>query len=382
MKNGLQCLRKEKAVEHGAVVNVRYSAKTTHILCDKALSKTSLLRYLRKKSLREDIVVVNDAWVPQCLLHARLCDPRDPQFRIEGDSDGPEEEEKLSIPEFFTIKKPLPRKSPEKTQKSTTSNEDDDINSQETGHTFDEIVGQVKKSWSTQKGASAVLEEDHQDFNDDFSKPKAASSWVSSFVAAGPHTESSQAQNPNRTTIEVLERMKDHYEAEADQWRALGYRKAISTLKKTPYLVSTEAQASSLPGIGARIASKITTIVETGRLEQLTDLAKDPRTQAKRLFLGIQGVGHVKANEFVARGYTTLDDILQHGNPTRAQKLGIEHYTDLNTRIPRAEVQEHADYVYREMKKLDPRMEIHAMGSFRRGQSDCGDVSVFRSNHL
>jgi len=58
-----------------------------------------------------------------------------------------------------------------------------------------------------------------------------------------PHDGTETIKNPNSKTIEVLGKMQEYYERTMDQWRAIGYRKAISVLKKTERFICTEEQA-------------------------------------------------------------------------------------------------------------------------------------------
>jgi len=67
--------------------------------------------------------------------------------------------------------------------------------------------------------------------------------WQKGYTCMYAHDGTESANNPNSRTIEVLSKMQAYYERTNDQWRALSYRKAISTLKKTKTLVATEEQA-------------------------------------------------------------------------------------------------------------------------------------------
>ena len=63
-------------------------------------------------------------------------------------------------------------------------------------------------------------------------------------------------------------------------------------------------------------------------------------SESLQLFLGIYGVGTSLAQQWIAQGYRTLDDLLAKAKLTPNQRLGIEHYDDLNTRIPRKEMEQ------------------------------------------
>ena len=157
-----------------------------------------------------------------------------------------------------------------------------------------------------------------------------------------------------------------------DTWRVRGYRLAIASLKKTTEQITTFEQAKALPSVGDRLASHIVEIVQTGNLERTDHLS--PEYEIVRQFMKIYGVGPTKAAEFVQKGFRSLQDILDKGNPSTNQRIGIELYDDLNTRIPRAEVEEHKKLVKRVAAKIDPAVQCYVMGSYRRGADTCGDI--------
>ena len=59
----------------------------------------------------------------------------------------------------------------------------------------------------------------------------------------------------------------------------------------------------------------------------------------------IIGVGPTKASEWYHAGMRTLDDVINHEKfgitLTDGQRLGLQHFSDLNERMPRAEVTQH-----------------------------------------
>lgn len=89
--------------------------------------------------------------------------------------------------------------------------------------------------------------------------------------------------------------------------------------------------------------------------------------------------GKAQANDLYTRGARTIADLAAPGNPynlTSGQMTGVELYDDLNTRIPRAECKEIFEQVKVQAKRVDPRIWIEIMGSYRRGQENSGDVDI------
>lgn len=179
---------------------------------------------------------------------------------------------------------------------------------------------------------------------------------------------------PNARTIAVLQQMLDYYISTNDHFHVLGYRRCINTLSMQPEKVTTAEEARQLPFIGPKLSSKIEEIVNTDRLRRLEHAQNDPTSKILRLFVGIYGVGLSIANQWIAQGFRTLDDLRRHAALTPNQRVGIEHYQDLNTRIPRAEVKALGDYVKDEAARIDEDVELLIGGSYRRGADTSGDI--------
>ncbi|PNP46659.1 hypothetical protein TGAMA5MH_01609 [Trichoderma gamsii] len=180
--------------------------------------------------------------------------------------------------------------------------------------------------------------------------------------------------NPNARTIDVLQKMNSYYERVNDHWRTLAYRKAISTLKQQTVKITTEEEAYRLPSIGRRLAQKIEEIVTTDKLKRLEYAEEEPTDSALQTFLKIYGVGNKIAQQWIAQGWRTLDDIKQHVKLTPSQMVGVEHYDDLNTRIPRKEVTALGEVVKRAAAKIDPMVQLIIGGSYRRGAESSHDI--------
>jgi DNA polymerase IV len=144
--------------------------------------------------------------------------------------------------------------------------------------------------------------------------------------------------NPNKRTIEILQEMCDTYVRTQDQWRSRAYRRAIGVLKKQTRKIRLYEEAKAFDGIGHRLAEKIQEIVLKDSLQRLEYAKMEPTDQILSIFLKIYGVGLSKAWEWIQAGYKTLDDLKAHAHLTDNQRIGIEHYHDFLTRIPRDEV--------------------------------------------
>ena len=208
--------------------------------------------------------------------------------------------------------------------------------------------------------------------------------WQDSFSCMQKHDGINNAENPNAHTIEILQKMADYYDRTRNQWRVIAYRKAIASLRTQTAKITTKAEALALPFVGNRLAEKIEEIVSTNRLRRLDNAnADDPEDSTLQLFLGIHGVGLSTAQAWIAEGHTTLTSLSASASLTPNQIIGLEHYTDFHTRIPRPEVGAHAVLLREHVAAVDPTIEVTIGGSYRRGAADCGDIDfLFTSQTL
>ncbi|TWU74581.1 hypothetical protein ED733_006547 [Metarhizium rileyi] len=182
--------------------------------------------------------------------------------------------------------------------------------------------------------------------------------------------------NPNSRTIEVLQSMANYYDRVNDHWRTTGYRKAITTLKRQASRITTEEEAYQLPHIGRRIAQKIEEIATTNRLQRLEYVQDDPADDALQVFLHIYGVGSKQAQQWVSQGHRTLEDIKSKAKLNPSQWIGVEHFDDLNTKIPRCEVEALGTCVRKAAARIDSQVELIIGGSYRRGSTSSNDIDL------
>lgn len=164
----------------------------------------------------------------------------------------------------------------------------------------------------------------------------------------------------------------------AGVFKARTYAAAIKTLSALPHVRTVEdlPAAQKGDGLGKEVRAKIAKIIEEGSL----DISPEVRARADALdvFAGIYGVGPKKAEELLAAGYTTLAEIraaVAAGTLkfTKNQLAGLKYYEDINSRIPRAEMDAHAALL---MGAKPATLEGVIVGSYRRGKPDSGDIDM------
>ncbi|ATY64900.1 DNA polymerase POL4 [Cordyceps militaris] len=429
-------LRIHKAREYGAV-RTSDAAQATHVIVDRAIGYQDAAKAAasnRGGRGVEGIVMVNEDYPIDCMQFKVLLDWKQKRYRLAGqpeegtvpresaEANEREERQNLTTKEKLQLKEP--QRNPKKwdyVPKSTpphASEESPVIGSQhivldpaETAE--NEHDGGAAHAESVPRGSTAPgdeltkvinmmqefkdlpLDDDddetasalgHQSSSDDDresqrSAPvgKKAAPFEERFACARAGALDAHADNPNARTVEVLQSMLSYYERTSDQWRVLAYRKAIATLKRQPARISTENEALRLPGVGARLAAKIAEIATTDRLRRLEHAQRDGSDQVLKLFLGVHGVGPALAARWAARGMRTLEDVRRQVKLTAGQQMGMERYADLNTKIPRDEVEALAKVVQDEAARVDDAVQLIVGGSYRRGAPSSGDVDMIIS---
>ncbi|KAK8083074.1 hypothetical protein PG996_001855 [Apiospora saccharicola] len=205
---------------------------------------------------------------------------------------------------------------------------------------------------------------------------KSTEGWQSSFACMKGGLRGVESKNPNAETINSLLELADQHNQEGQNWRRDAYRKAASALKQQPVKILTYAEAIAIRNIGESSAEKIEEFVKTGRMLKLQNLQNDPMIKLRGFFTNIYGVGTVQADHWIRKGYRTLDDIREKAHLTPCQKIGIDHFDDLNTRIPRKEVEALGAHVVRAARSIDPDVQLIIGGSYRRGADSSGDIDI------
>lgn len=226
--------------------------------------------------------------------------------------------------------------------------------------------------------ANQTVESDHDEDSEAEDRPRKLpkKSKHGNFSCMKKHDGSSNENNPNDRTIETLTKMADYYDRIRDQWRTVAYRRVISVLKRQPRKITTKEEAYQLKFVGIRLSEKIEEIVLTNRLRRLDNALDDPTDQILQKFMGIYGVGVVQASRWVNSGYKTISDLLDKAKLSDNQRIGISHYDDFASRVPRAEVKRHGEVVSEALRKIDPGFQVEVMGSYRRGANDSGDIDL------
>ncbi|KAL3673387.1 hypothetical protein V7S43_001100 [Phytophthora oleae] len=186
-------------------------------------------------------------------------------------------------------------------------------------------------------------------------------------------------QNLNAHLTDPLEEMMEFLDVERDVWRQYMYKKVVSSLKATRHRVCSVKDFKDMHWVKGRLGDKVIEILETGRLAKLDAKKTNPRLRALVEIAQIWGVGPVTAAKLYGQGFKSVAELR---NPeavaalTTQQQIGVKHYEDFLTKIPRAEVHQIEETVVDEVHKVIPNAIALVCGSYRRGKLSSGDCDV------
>lgn len=393
-------LRIRKSMEWGAVWIREWRDGITHIIVDKELYYADVLKALKTDSVPPKVILVNEVYPTDCLIFKALVSANQPRYRVPGHEDAliPQQSPTPAVSSETSLQlkpekgDPLPG---QQTPSRTEGSEQVSLSraTEDATHAFpqDDLDKAIEVAQATknlpldteedENSKSSSLDDSENEHSEEETKHKTVSnkksfnkSWQDNFSCMSKHDGTGKSANPNTRTIEVLQQMADYYERNQDHWRLTAYRRAIAALRKQDRKITTEEEAFAIPFIGQRLAAKIEEIVWTNKLRRLENTNLDPNAEILQTFMGIYGVGLKQATKWVDQGHKSIPELLEKAHLTKNQKIGIAHYEDFKTRILRAEMDRHDQYVRETCSKIDDTVQFTIGGSYRRGAADSGDV--------
>ncbi|XP_016498805.1 DNA polymerase lambda-like isoform X1 [Nicotiana tabacum] len=180
----------------------------------------------------------------------------------------------------------------------------------------------------------------------------------------------------NRNITQIFGKLINIYRALGDDRRSFSYYKAIPVIEKLPFKIESANQVKHLPAIGKSMQDHIQEIVTTGKLSKLEHFEKDEKVKTISLFGEVWGIGPATALKLYEKGHRTLDDLRNEDSLTHSQRLGLKYFDDIQSRIPRHEVEEMERLLQKIGEEILPSVIVVCGGSYRRGKSSCGDMDI------
>ena len=203
-------------------------------------------------------------------------------------------------------------------------------------------------------------------------------------------TESSPTRGMNEAIASMFEELESLISGspdKRDQFRAMAYRRAAGAVRKYRQGIFSISDAEELrPQIGQRSFDKVSEFIETGFVKKAEFLRSDPNVIARNQLMGVWGIGPSKADELIAAGITSVDQLKNMKDNeiskilNENQKLGLMYYDDLLPKMPRSEVEEIVAIINGSIYQLfdgsSHGLKCIVCGSYRRGAAACSDADL------
>lgn len=184
-----------------------------------------------------------------------------------------------------------------------------------------------------------------------------------------------------------LNKLKNIYiDNEKKKWNLRALETAICNIEKYDQLIiSGEKLKYDIKGIGEKISKRIDEILETGTLKEFKNYDQSSFNNNINNLLLITGVGTVRAKKWNQLGILTIEDVKKAIKDklittTHHIDIGIKYYEDFQKKIPRIEIDKIKDIILFTLNNLDSNLIFEICGSYRRGNSESGDIDILISH--
>lgn len=187
----------------------------------------------------------------------------------------------------------------------------------------------------------------------------------------------------NESKKEIIKNLKllEEYETLNKQpFKARAYSKVINSIEMSKDKLDNLDGFANIKGIGDKIKEKIKEYFETGKINAVERALADPKFSLKRKLASLYGVGPVKIKDLMEK-VNSFEELKEKPELlNEKQKIGLKYYDDMIQRIPMYEGKKHYDIINKTFNKTYKDIEFELVGSYRRQNSDMGDIDVLIKN--
>ncbi|KAJ3154542.1 hypothetical protein HDU86_004671 [Geranomyces michiganensis] len=179
--------------------------------------------------------------------------------------------------------------------------------------------------------------------------------------------------HPNKELVELLGFMEKQREMDGETRSALSYRRAISAL-----IIQSWKEARKIKGVGDKIAKLIREYLKTGTIGLCAAVARSAQFRTISYFAQIYGVGPTTARQWYAKGYRSLDSVIDGEGDSLPSVIrhGIELFPDFQQKMSRADVEEVVTTLEAVLAGISDGFTVTPVGGYRRGKEVNGDCDT------
>lgn len=165
--------------------------------------------------------------------------------------------------------------------------------------------------------------------------------------------------------------------------------KALKVIMNLDYELDTSNVSNMLKikGIGEGTIKRIKEILETGQLSEVNDSdISGAHLEYVSNLMKIFGIGRSKAYElYTVYNIKTIEELKEALKSNKIDlphsiKVGLKYVDQINTQIPRAEIDEMYSLLILWSIELDPELDVRICGSYRRELDYSGDIDIIISH--
>ena len=179
--------------------------------------------------------------------------------------------------------------------------------------------------------------------------------------------------------VQIFGDILECYSILNETYRVRAYKNTFAKLKDVDFMNKWNSQDKSLK-LSDKMIKKIHTIINEGKLPLAENLKKE--CLVLKDLTNVMGIGVVFAKKLVSKHeISSISDLKKKVKNQKIklndiQLLGLKHFDDLNTRIPRKEM----DSWNKKLKRILSGYKIDLLGSYIRGKSDSHDIDLLIQN--
>ena len=180
----------------------------------------------------------------------------------------------------------------------------------------------------------------------------------------------------NSQIIDNLRILADYERINKEPFKVKAYEKVIDSIELYDKEIDSVEDIKLLKGVGKKIEDKIVEFLVSGHIAEVENVLKDPKYILGNKLKSIYGVGPAKITELMTK-IKDFEELKEHPELlNEKQKIGLQYYDDMNTRIPMAEGKQHYKIVKKLLKDGMGDAEFEFVGSFRRKNKTMGDIDI------
>lgn len=180
----------------------------------------------------------------------------------------------------------------------------------------------------------------------------------------------------NSQIIDNLRILADYERINKEPFKVKAYEKVIDSIELYDKEIDSVEDIKLLKGVGKKIEDKIVEFLASGHIVEVENVLKDPKYILGNKLKSIYGVGPAKITELMTK-IKDFEELKEHPELLNdKQKIGLQYYDDMNTRIPIAEGKQHYKIVKKLLKDAGCDVEFEFVGSFRRKNKTMGDIDI------